>query len=202
MYYEKDYKDKLASMYPDVLMKYEVPFEGVRADVVLFTDPVTAFEIKSEKDNLLRLQNQVDKYFRVFTRVIVLAHESKISDVVRLLGDTPAGIWSMNDKREVKVCVEGKVSNERISLAAVYNMLRKPERDLVLRRYQGDLPGVDDFHYYRDRLERFLKLPKTEVLKDLETILKLRYVEQRLGLPWDGNTVAKILMQAMEENHD
>lgn len=202
MYYEKDYKDKLASMYPDVLMKYEVPFEGVRADAVLFTDPVTAFEIKSEKDNLLRLQNQVDRYFRVFTRVIVLAHESKISDVVRLLSDTPAGIWSMNDKQEIKVCMEGRASDERISMAAIYNMLRKPERDLVLRRYSGFLPEIDDFHYYSDRLERFLELPKTEVLKDLEKILRLRYTEQKFGLPWDGNTVAKILMKTMEEKHD
>ena len=37
MYYEKDYKDKLASMYQDVLIRYEVPVDGVRADAVAFT---------------------------------------------------------------------------------------------------------------------------------------------------------------------
>lgn len=201
MYYEKDYKDKLASMYPDVLMKYEVPFEGVRADAVIFTDPVTAFEIKSEKDNLSRLKNQVSKYFHVFTRVIVLAHESKALGAVKLLEETDAGIWLMNDNQEIRICVEGKVSDKYISHEAVYGILRKPEREVILRRHFGYLPPVSDFRYYRDRLEYFKNIPKEELLADLKEALTARYNAEKgiSTIHGMGDFVVNLLKSKMEE---
>lgn len=201
MFYEKTYKDKLASMYPNVVVRYEVPFEGVRADAVIFTDPVTAFEIKSEKDDLSRLKNQVDKYFRVFTRVIVLAHESKASGIVKLLEETDAGIWLMNDDQEIKICVEGKVNDTYISPEAVYGILRKPEREVILRRHFGYLPPVSDFRYYRDRLEYFKNIPKEEMLSDLKEALIARYsAEDGIStIHGMGNFVVNLLKSKMEE---
>lgn len=201
MYYEKDYKDKLASMYPDVLVRYEVPVDGVRADAVAFTDPITAFEIKSEHDDLSRLRNQVEKYFRVFTRVVALVHDSKVSAVADLLSDTPAGIWTMNKWKEVKVAVDGRLSDEYISYAAIYNMLRKPEREFLLRKYFGELPDVGDFRHYKDRLERFQKIPKANLIKDLSQVLKVRYeYEQRSGFPSSGDVIVKLLRCDMEKD--
>lgn len=201
MFYEKDYKDKLASMHQDVLIRYEVPFEGVRADAVAFTDPVTAFEIKSEKDTLDRLQNQVSKYFRVLPRVVVMVHESKVPDTVRLLGDTSAGIWSMNDKKDVKICVEGKTDDSHISHAAIYNILCKPEREVILRRHFGYLPPIGDFEYFRNRLEYFKNIPKQDILTECREALMKRYINagnkvNTSGL--DGDTVALILKYTME----
>lgn len=200
MYYEKDYKDKLASMYQDVLIRYEVPVDGVRADAVAFTDPITAFEIKSEHDDLSRLRNQVEKYFRVFTRVVTLVHDSKVSAVADLLSDTPAGVWYMNKWKEVKVAVDGRLSDEYISYAAIYNMLRKPEREFLLRKYFGELPDVGDFKHYTDRLERFQKIPKANLITELGQVLKVRYeYEQRSGFPSSGDVIVKLLRCDMEK---
>lgn len=200
MYYEKDYKDKLASMYQDVLIRYEVPVDGVRADAVAFTDPITAFEIKSEHDDLSRLRNQVEKYFRVFTRVVALVHDSKVSAVADLLSDTPAGVWYMNKWKEVKVAVDGRFSDEYISYAAIYNMLRKPEREFLLRKYFDELPDVGDFQHYTDRLERFQKIPKTDLIRDLGQFLKVRYeYEQYSGTPGNGDRVVKLMKHETEK---
>ena len=203
MYYEKDYKDKLAFMYPDVLVRYEVPFDGVRADAVAFTDPITAFEIKSEHDDLTRLLNQVETYFKVFTRVIALVHETKASDAARILCDTPAGIWTMNKWKEIKVYEDGRISDQYISHTSIYNVLRKPEREFLLRKYFGDLPDVGDFRHYKDRLERFQKIPKVDLIRDLGQFLKVRYeYEQYSGVPGNGDLVVKLMKHETEKGGD
>ena len=177
--YELFYKDKLASMYPDQILKFEVPAANVRADAVLLTDPITAFEIKTERDTLERLENQVANYFKVFPQVVAVVHVSKAEKAVELLKNTCAGVWSADDDGEIEVIKKGSINTDNIDHDAVFAFLRKYEHGHILRKYFGALPDSNDFRRYRDWLELFRTLSKDTIIKEMRDMCYLRWYKDR-----------------------
>jgi hypothetical protein len=61
-----------------IVEEFWVPPTRERADIVVLRDPLHAFEIKSGRDNLTRLNRQVSAYNRVFDRcTLVVARHHK-----------------------------------------------------------------------------------------------------------------------------
>ena len=88
--------------YPDAVTLEEVKFPSFRADIVEFREEngiksLIGYEIKSDKDNLKRLKNQLSSYLVFFNYVIVLTTEKHLSEVMRLL--------NMTEYRQVGVMV-------------------------------------------------------------------------------------------------
>lgn len=76
--------------YPSAVTLEEVKFPNFRADILEFREEngiksLIGYEIKSDKDNLKRLKNQLDKYLIFFNYVVVLTTEKHLGEVMRLL---------------------------------------------------------------------------------------------------------------------
>lgn len=76
--------------YPDAVTLEEVKFPSFRADIVEFVEDnglksLIGYEIKSDKDNLKRLKNQLDNYLIFFNFVIVMTTEKHLAEVMQLL---------------------------------------------------------------------------------------------------------------------
>ena len=76
--------------YPSAVTLEEVKFPNFRADILEFREEngiksLIGYEIKSDKDNLKRLKNQLDKYLIFFNYVVVLTTEKHPGEVMRLL---------------------------------------------------------------------------------------------------------------------
>lgn len=76
--------------YPSAVTLEEVKFPSFRADIVEFVEDnglksLIGYEIKSDKDNLKRLKNQLDYYLVFFNYVIVLTTEKHLKEVMHLL---------------------------------------------------------------------------------------------------------------------
>jgi hypothetical protein len=61
----------------------EVRAGSCKADVVVLNGTSTAYEIKSERDSLARLQNQISNYRQVFATVNVVVSKSHLSEVLQ-----------------------------------------------------------------------------------------------------------------------
>ena len=54
-----------------------------KADIAILNGTTTVFEIKSERDLLMRFERQIDAYRRVFASVYVIAGENHVEAVLR-----------------------------------------------------------------------------------------------------------------------
>src|SRR3546814_17075413 len=58
-----------------------------KADLVILNGTATVYEIKSERDSLARLANQIENYKRVFAKVNVIASEGHVEGVLTTVTD-------------------------------------------------------------------------------------------------------------------
>lgn len=95
--------------FPDAVTLEEVKFPTFRADIVEFQEEngiksLIGYEIKSDKDTLKRLPQQLDKYLIFFNFVVVMTTEKHIAELMKLLANPEyqqVGIMlcKLNDER-------------------------------------------------------------------------------------------------------
>lgn len=133
--------------YPDAVTLEEVKFPKFRADILEFHEEneiksLIGYEIKSDKDNLKRLKNQLDYYLVFFNYVIVLTTEKHLAEVIKLL--------NMPEYKQVGVML-CKLTEDR----AYYDVVRLAEyQELKSRELSMDFITEDNqLNRYRYFLE-------------------------------------------------
>ncbi|PKH93779.1 hypothetical protein CXF76_00115 [Pseudoalteromonas sp. 78C3] len=92
-----------------VINEFTIDYFARRVDlVVLIRGKLIAFEVKSESDNLSRLDGQLKKYSEYFDKVIVVAAKKHIEKVKNTAQDN-VGIWEFSDNK-FKIHRRGKLS--------------------------------------------------------------------------------------------
>jgi len=102
-----------------------------KADLAILNGTATVYEIKSERDSLARLANQVDNYKRVFAKVIVIASESHVAGV---LGTVPndVGVMMLSSRYRISTVRDADDRPDRICPATVFESLRSAEAEAIL----------------------------------------------------------------------
>jgi len=119
----------------------EVRAGTCKADVVVLNGTSTAYEIKSERDSLARLRNQVDNYRKVFATVNVLVSSSHRHEV---LNATPkdVGVTTLSSRFRLQVEREPQDRPDRTSPLMMLEVLRVEEACSVLRSLGCEVPDV------------------------------------------------------------
>ena len=71
-----------------------------KADVVVINGTSTAYEIKSERDSLVRLKNQLENYRKVFAAVNVVVSKSHLSEVLQIATED-VGVITLSERCEL-----------------------------------------------------------------------------------------------------
>lgn len=79
-----------------------------RADLVVANGKLAAFEIKSHRDSLERLQGQLESYCRFFEQVTVVCAPRHVQGV-KAATSPEIGIWSISDDGQLKSVRSAKV---------------------------------------------------------------------------------------------
>lgn len=83
-----------------------------RADLVVSKmDKLFAYEIKSEADSLHRLNAQIEKYVESFDKTVVVAHQSHINKILKML-PTEVGVWQVTDEK-IEILRDGKLRSRQ-----------------------------------------------------------------------------------------
>ena len=77
-----------------------------RADLVMANGKLAAFEIKSERDSLDRLDGQLQTYLRLFERVTIVCAQRHLAGV-QAKAQPAVGIWLLKDDGSFKVVRKG-----------------------------------------------------------------------------------------------
>jgi hypothetical protein len=160
----------------------EFRVEQSKADVVLVNGTTTVYEIKTELDSLDRLSVQLDTYCRVFEKVFVVTHES-IASRAAAMSPRSVGVLVLTDRGSLRTNRDATSNLSRLSLAAMFDTMRKIEYTSVIEDVFGSVPDVPNALIHRECKRKFMSLDKSEAHCRLVQVLKSRdrkYLQARL----------------------
>lgn len=142
-----------------------------KADVVVFNGTSTAYEIKSERDSLVRLRNQVTAYGEVFAAVNVVTCPSHLRKVFR---EVPAevGVIVLTERFTLRTEREAAIDPGRTQPSAILDFVRVDEASAILHKLGVELPDVPNTQLRSSLRELFSHLDPVQVHNAMVTTLK------------------------------
>lgn len=152
----------------------ELPIAESKADFIMINGKGVVYEIKTDLDNLVRLENQINDYYKAFSYVYVVVGVKQYKKVREFLEQKKVGIYVLYDSGNLICRKKAVCDNEELSYETMFRMLRKKEFERILFKYYKKLPQVNSFQYYRECLEWIKKIDILLLQKELCTALKAR----------------------------
>lgn len=142
-----------------------------KADVVVFNGTSTAYEIKSERDSLVRLRNQVTAYGDVFAAVNVVTSPSHLHKVFR---EVPAevGVIVLTERFTLRIEREAAVDPARTKPPAILDFVRVDEASAILHKLGVEFPDVPNTQLRSSLRELFSYQDPVQVHNAMVTSLK------------------------------
>lgn len=131
----------------------EVPIGKSKADFVLINGCATLYEIKSEVDNLNRLNSQLNNYYKAFNKVYVVSYDKNKEKIIKTIKNNKVGIIILDDQNQLKIHREARVDSTKLINKYIFNILRKREYENLLVRYYGEIPPSTPVMQYKTCLD-------------------------------------------------
>lgn len=142
-----------------------------KADLVILNGTATVYEIKSERDSLARLANQVENYKRVFAKVNVIASESHIEGVLATVPDD-VGVMCLSKRYRISTVREAIDCPGRICPVTVFESLRTAEAAAILKAMGVIVPLVPNTQRYAAMRDLFAMLDPAALHVEMVRTLK------------------------------
>ena len=164
----------------------EIPIAKSKADFVLINGKAVVYEIKTELDNLDRLESQINDYFKAFDHVAVVTYNENVAAIQKKIDSIgkPVGIYVLQSRGTIKTIQKPEEYRNTLDSKILYKILRKPEYEEIILNKYGFLPDVSAFEYYSECRKLFVEIPVEEsyefvlkLLKKRTQILKRAYKE-------------------------
>lgn len=149
----------------------EVRAGSCKADVVVLNGTSTAYEIKSERDSLVRLKKQTESYRQVFAAVNVVVSKSHLSDVLQIVTDD-VGVITLSERFTFQTIRAAQNLPERVNPTMVLDLLRFNEVIEMLHRLGREIPDVPNTMVRSEFRRIFGTLDPTVVHEEMVKILK------------------------------
>lgn len=133
-----------------------------KADLAILNGTATVYEIKSERDSLTRLANQVENYKRVFAKVYVIASENHVSGVLDTVPED-VGVMMLASRYRISTLREAADRPDRVCPATVFESLRSAEAGAILKSLGIVVPDVPNTQRHAAMRELFEGLDPTAV---------------------------------------
>lgn len=145
-----------------------------KADLVILNGTATVYEIKSERDSLARLANQVENYKRVFAKVNVIASESHVEGVLATVPED-VGVMCLSKRYRISTVRDARDCPERICPVTVFESLRGAEAAAILKALGVPVPQVPNTQRHAALRDLFAGLdPATLHVEMVRTLKRTR----------------------------
>lgn len=142
-----------------------------KADLVILNGTATVYEIKSERDSLARLANQVDNYKRVFGTVNVIASEDHVDGVLAAVPDN-VGVMCLSRRYRISAVRDAVDQPERVCPQIIFDSLRSAEAVAILKAMGVPVPDVPNTQRHGIMRTLFAELKPAELHAQMVKTLK------------------------------
>jgi hypothetical protein len=143
------------------------------ADILILNGTSSIYEIKTELDNLERLNNQLDSYFQLFDKINVITFSSGLGKVNKII-DKKVGLLTLNKDGEIETQREPVSNLSNVVPAVIFDSLRMQEYKFAVLKNFGYIPNVPNTLIYRECKRLFEQLSPIEAHKVMVEVLKTR----------------------------
>ncbi len=144
------------------------------ADLVFVNGEVKVFEIKSDLDNLNRLDSQLFEYSKIAGKVNIVAGEKNISQIMNQYQSTCYGIYEFKNNGSVIPHKKASFDNSNWDYKYLFKLLRKSEYSQIIYEVYGFIPDVPNTKFFGECLELCKKININEFHNKVFNILKQR----------------------------
>lgn len=142
-----------------------------RADLVILNGTATVYEIKSERDSLKRLENQLEAYRRVFAQVCVIASEEYIDRILQL-SPPDVGVLALGRRHRITTVRKPQNDPRRICPVTLFESLRISEAKQILRNLGIEIPAVPNTQMHSAIRTEFSRLDPASTHSQMVEVLK------------------------------
>ena len=142
-----------------------------KADLVILNGTSTVFEIKSERDSLARLSNQVANYKKVFANVNVISSEAHVQAVLKTVPED-VGVMSFSRRHHISTIRNAEDRHDRICPSVVFESLRAVEAREILKTLGAPIPNLPNTKLYAAMRVIFAELRAADVHTAMVATLK------------------------------
>jgi len=157
-----------------------------KADLVILNGTSTVYEIKSDRDSLSRLPNQIANYRKVFAKIYVIAGERHLQEVIASTSND-IGIMSLLRWDQIRTVREAADRSDLVCPATIFDSLRLDEARTILCNLKVPVPEMPNTMLYGAMRECFARLDPSEVHRQMVSTLK-----QTRNLAPIGNLVRQL----------
>lgn len=164
----------------------ELPIGNSKADFIMINGKGTVYEIKTELDNLDRINSQIEDYYKAFSEVAIVTYRDNIEKVLETVPET-VGVIELTKRRALRTIRESKEVYDKVDYYTIFKILRKYEFEHILTKQGYDLPKVNQFQYYSECFNLIQKIDicvlQKLMLKELKKRMRIETVEFSIDVP-------------------
>ncbi|MHB1479399.1 MAG: sce7726 family protein [Acidithiobacillus ferrooxidans] len=142
-----------------------------KADLAILNGTATVYEIKSDRDSLARLTNQIANYRKVFAKVYVIVGDAHIQEVIDSMS-SDIGVMSLNHRCRIHTVREAAEMPELVCPVTIFESLRVAEARTILQNLKVPIPEVPNTILRGVLRECFAQLDPAEVHRQMVLTLK------------------------------
>ena len=152
-----------------------------KADIVILNGTSSAYEIKSERDKLDRLESQINSYLKVFAGVNIITGENHLEEIKDKTSEE-VGILLLTDRYQIKTIRKPIERKDRIDPQTLFESLQRKEQIEILMQFGEDIPTVPNTQLHQILREKFSKLPPAQLHNiTINTLKKTRSLSHLEG---------------------
>ncbi len=142
-----------------------------KADVAILNGTSTVYEIKSERDNLDRLQSQVSAYRTVFAKVNIITGSNHVASIFNIVPED-VGILVLNDRYKISTVREAEDNPSRVDPAAIFNSLSTNESIKALKLLGFEIPDLPNTKLHKALGDLFKTIDPASAHNAMVKVLK------------------------------
>lgn len=143
-----------------------------KADSVILNGTSSVYEIKSERDSLSRLEQQLRAYRDVFAKVNVIIGENHINSVFEMTQDD-VGVLVLTNRYQISTVREAVECPERTKPEVIFNSIRLNEAKKVLKILGKGIPALPNTQMHEALEQVFKTLNPAEVHRAMVSVLRV-----------------------------
>jgi hypothetical protein len=174
-------------------MLTEFRANNCKADVVILNGTATAYEIKSERDNLEKLERQVDAYRSIFASVNVIAASSHVDEIVKVVPND-VGIQVLTSRFQISTLRRAINDPRRVLPGCIFESLPLAESKAIAVFLGLKIPDVPNTQIFTALKRDFSKLDPAAVHSAMVRVL--RKSRSQIGMSWFIKNMPKSLHTA------
>lgn len=142
-----------------------------KADLIILNGTATVYEIKSERDSLSRLIEQIANYQKVFAKIYVISAEVHVDSVLSMVPEC-VGIVSLSPRGRISTKRVAVYQPELVCPTAICDSLRISEACEVLRDLGIAVPNVPNIRLHAEIRNIFSGLDPAAAHVSMVRVLK------------------------------